>query len=168
MSFYCRQELGEPIQEDSRFHPIARHCLEEQFVGQDTAFPMEVTMYRSVTIALISSVLILGPHEAIARGGGHGGGGGGHGGGSFGASHGVGYSGGHTGRTFGAINAAGPARGFRAMPGSFPGARFNGRVVHQRFHHRRVFFNGGYGGYYNYCYPVWNGYVWITSCDYDY
>jgi hypothetical protein len=125
-------------------------------------------MYRSATIALISAVLILGPNEAIARGGGHGGGGGGGGfGGGFGGGHGVGFSGGHAGRTLGGVH-AGPVQGFRAMPGSFPGARFNGRVVHPRFHHRRVFINGGYGGYYNYCYPVWNGYVWITSCDYGY
>ena len=118
-------------------------------------------MYRSVAAALIGAVLILGPNDAIARGGGHGGGGGGHGGGGFSGGHGVGFSGGPTGHSFGAA-------GFRAMPGSFPGARFNGRVVHQRFPHRRVFINGGYGGDYNYCYPVWNGYVWITSCDYDY
>src|SRR5262249_28423454 len=100
--------------EDSRFHPIVRHCFGEQFVRQDNAFSMEVIMSLSVTVAVIAGVLILGPTEAIARGGGHGSGGGGHGGGSgghsnggvaagFSGGHGVGFSGSHSGHTSGAV-----------------------------------------------------------------
>ena len=35
-----------------------------------------------------------------------------------------------------------------------------------RVRHRKVFFNGGYGGdYYYSCYPIWNGYRWVNSCN---
>lgn len=121
-------------------------------------------MNRSVILAFASALLILLPSNGFARGGGgHGGGfGGGHGGPSMG--HG-GPSMGHAGRVF-AAGPAGPV-GFRAMSGSGHGARFDRHVVVHRVHHRKVFI-GGYGGDYYYCYPVWNGYVWVSSCDYDY
>src|SRR5262245_2237606 len=154
---------------------------------------MEVTMYRAVTIALASALLILAPTEILARGGGGhggGGGGGGHGGGGgFGGGHGGGgfagsfgggraaFAGGHMGR----MGGAGPV-GFHAMsgpavaratPGAWRGARFDRHVAGHRFHHRfphrKVIFIGGYGGdYYSSCYPVWNGYRWVNSCDYGY
>jgi hypothetical protein len=125
-------------------------------------------MYRAVTIALASALLILAPSAVLARGGGgHGGGGsggGGHGGGGFGGGHG-GFSSGHTGRTFSAVH-TGPV-GFRAMPGASHGAHVNRHVVAHRFHRRKVFI-GGFGDSYYYCYPVWNGYAWVNSCNYDY
>jgi hypothetical protein len=129
-------------------------------------------MYRAVTIALASALLILAPSAVLARGGGgHGGGGsggGGHGGGGFGGGHGGfsgGFSSGHTGRTFSAVH-TGPV-GFRAMPGAWRGAHVNRHVVAHRFHRRKVFI-GGFGDSYYYCYPAWNGYAWVNSCNYDY
>jgi hypothetical protein len=119
-------------------------------------------MNRSVILAFASALLILVPSEGFARGGG-GGHGGGFGGG-FGGGHG-GPSMGHGGRIF-TGGPAGPV-GFRAMSGSWHGARFDRHVGPHRVHHRR-FFIGGYGGDYYYCYPVWNGYVWVSSCDYGY
>jgi hypothetical protein len=136
-------------------------------------------MYRAISIALASALLILAPGDVLARGGGggggHGGGGGGHGGGGgghggfgggFGGGH-AGFSGGHMGRMH--TGPAGPV-GFRAMPGGWRGARFDRHVAVNRFNHRhrKVFFIGGYGGDYYSCYPVWNGYVWYNSCDYGY
>jgi len=117
-------------------------------------------------LAFASALLILVPSEGFARGGGgHGGGfGGGHGGAGFGGGH-SGPSVGHTGRIFNG-GPSGPV-GFRAMSGSWHGARFDRHVAARRFHHRK-FFIGGYGGDYYYCYPVWNGYVWVSSCDYGY
>ena len=46
-------------------------------------------------------------------------------------------------------------------------ANVNRHVVANRFRHRKVFFfNGGYGGdYYYSCYPIWNGYRWVNSCN---
>src|SRR6185295_19288748 len=130
---------------------------------------MEVAMYRAVTIALASTLLILGPSAAVARGGGgHGGGGfgGGHGGGGFGGGHG-GFAGGHAVRSFSPAG-MGPV-GFRAMPGSWHGAHVNRHVAAHRFHHRKAFFINGFGdSYYYYCYPVWNGYAWVNACNYDY
>jgi hypothetical protein len=120
-------------------------------------------MYRAVTIALASTLLILAPNAVLARGGG----GGGHGGGGFGGGHGGfsgGFSSGHSGRTFSPVQ-TGPV-GFRAMPGAWHGAHVNRHVVAHRFHRRRVFVSG-FGDYY-YCYPVWNGYAWVNSCNYDY
>jgi hypothetical protein len=113
-------------------------------------------MYRAVTIALASTLLILAPSAVLARGGG------GHGGGGFGGGHG-GFSSGHSGRMFSPVQ-TGPV-GFRAMPGAWHGAHVNRHVVAHRFH-RRVFVSG-FGDYY-YCYPVWNGYAWVNSCNYDY
>src|SRR6476661_6394614 len=127
-------------------------------------------MYRLVALAFASALLILVPIEGFARGGG---GGGGHGGGGgFGGGHGGGFGGGfggargHMGPMFG----GGPrgAVGFRAMPGAFHGARFNRHVVAHRFNHRRVFFVGGDAGYYYSCYPYWNGYAWVSTCDWGY
>jgi hypothetical protein len=124
-------------------------------------------MYRAITIALAGTLLLLAPTAVFARGGGgHGGGGfggGGHGGGGFAASFGGGhggFSGGHSMRAFSAVH--GPV-GFRPMHG----IHGNKHVVVHRFPHRRVFI-GGFGGDYYYCYPVWNGYVWVNSCNYDY
>src|SRR5262245_52572167 len=138
-------------------------------------------MYRAISIALASALLILAPAEVLARGGGgggHGGGGGGHGGGMGGGMGGGGghasFSGGHMGmgRTFSGVQ--GPV-GFRAMPGvarampgAWHGARFNRHVAPHRFHHRKVFFVNGFGSDYYACYPVWNGYAWYNSCDYGY
>ena len=127
-------------------------------------------MYRAMSIALASALLILAPGEVLARGGGGGHGGGGHGGGmggSFGGGH-AGFSSGHMGRM---LN-GGPV-GFRAMPGvarAMPGGRHVARFDRHgnRFHNRRVFFVNGFGGDYYSCYPVWNGYVWYNSCDYGY
>jgi hypothetical protein len=127
-------------------------------------------MYRVLSIALASALLILAPGEVLARGGGGhggGGGGGGHGGGfggGFGGGH-AGFSGGHSGRM--QAGPAGPV-GFRAMSGAGHGAHFGRPVAGHPFHHRRAFFIGGYGGDYYACYPVWNGYVWVNSCDYGY
>src|SRR6185295_17984112 len=121
---------------------------------------MEVAMYRAVTIALASTLLILGPSAAVARGGG------GHGGGGFGGGHG-GFAGGHAVRSFSPAG-MGPV-GFRAMPGSWHGAHVNRHVAAHRFHHRKAFFINGFGdSYYYYCYPVWNGYAWVNACNYDY
>jgi hypothetical protein len=134
-------------------------------------------MYRAVTIALASALMILAPSELLARGGGGGGHGGGGGfGGGFGGGHAgfsgvggggfgggfrggpAGFSGGHMGRM-----QAGSA-GFRAMPG----AQFNRHVGAHRFHRKNFFFIGGDNGYYYSCYPVWNGYAWVNYCGYDY
>jgi hypothetical protein len=126
-----------------------------------------------LVIALTGALLIFLANGALARGG-HGGGGGGHGGGG----HGGGYSGAaHAGGgfasgfsvragSFGAVHS--PAvYGFRPMAGSWQGARVgrNRHVVIHKHRHRRVFV-GGYDSYS--CYPLWNGYAWVSSCDYDY
>ena len=120
-------------------------------------------MYRAITIALAGTLLMFAPTAVAARGGGHGGGGfgGGHGfAGGFGGGHG-GFSGGHGMRAFSAVH--GPV-GFRGMHGD----RVNRHVVVHRFPHRKVFIGGFGDSYYYYCYPVWNGYVWVNSCNYDY
>jgi hypothetical protein len=113
-------------------------------------------MYRAVTIALAGTLLVLAPTAVVARGGG------GHGGGGFGGGHGGGFGG---MRSFGAVH--GPV-GFRAMPGAWHGAHVNRHVAVHRFPHRRVFIGGFGDSYYDYCYPVWNGYGWLNSCNYDY
>ena len=113
-------------------------------------------MYRAVIVALASALLILPATELLARGGGGGHGGGGGPGGR------AGYAGGHMGRMH--AGPAGPV-GFRAGA-NFNRANVNRHVVANRFRHRKVFFNGGYGGdYYYSCYPIWNGYRWVNSCN---
>jgi hypothetical protein len=106
-------------------------------------------------------------------GGGVGGGGGGGRAGFAGAPMGgfgggrAGYTGGHMGRMH--AGPPGPV-GFRAGANfnraNVNRANVNRHVVANRFRHRKVFFNGGYGGdYYYSCYPIWNGYRWVNSCN---
>src|SRR5262245_27811464 len=101
------------------------------------------------------------------RGGVGGGGGGGHGGSGGPGGGRAGYAGGHMGRMH--AGPAGPV-GFRAGANfnraNVNRANVNRHVVANRFRHRKVFFNGGYGGdYYYSCYPIWNGYRWVNSCN---
>jgi hypothetical protein len=130
-------------------------------------------MSRAVILACASALLVLAPSGVSARGGGgHGGGGGGGGhGGGFGGGH-AGPAGVHAGPMFGGhMGPAGPRGvvGFRAMPGAFHAGRFGRHVVAHRINHRKVFFiGGGDGGYYSYCYPLWNGYGWVSSCAWGY
>ena len=134
-------------------------------------------MDRLVGIALTSALWIVLANAALARGG-HGGGGhggaghGGAGGGFSAAGHAAGgFASGFSGSSiragsFGAAHS--PAvYGFRPMAGSPQGARVGGNrhVVIHKHRHRRVFV-GGYDSYA--CYPLWNGYAWVSSCDYDY
>jgi hypothetical protein len=129
-------------------------------------------MYRLViAVALAGSLSIISSSDAFARGGrGGGGGGGGH------IGHGFHFGGNFAGRLQGGANRAvslggnrgGPASGFRPLPRSLAGAHVLNRHInhHRRFQDKIIIF-GGYG---TSCYPVWNGYAWVSSCGlgYDY
>ena len=117
-------------------------------------------MYRAVTIALASTLLILAPNAVLARGAV-----------AMVAEASVEATADFPGIFERALRADFQPRSdgsgrIRAMPGAWHGAHVNRHVVAHRFQRRRVFV-GGFGDYY-YCYPVWNGYAWVNSCNYDY
>jgi hypothetical protein len=123
-------------------------------------------MYRLViAAALASSLSIMSSSDALARGGrGGGGGGGGHVGHAFhfgGNFAGKFQGGGNRAASLGGIR-GGPASGFRPLPNSLHGAHFlNRHFDHQRNFQNKIIIYGGYG---TSCYPVWNGYAWVSSC----
>jgi hypothetical protein len=120
-------------------------------------------MYRLViAVALAGSLSIISSSDALARGGGHWGGG--H------VGHGFHFGGNSAGRPQGVGNHAaslggirgGSASGFRSLPQSLHGAHFlNKHFDHQRRFRDKIIIFGGYGAN---CYPVWNGYAWVSSC----
>jgi len=126
-------------------------------------------MYRLViAVAFAGSLSITSASDALARGGGHGGGGGG--GGRAGVGHGFHFGGNFGGKSQGGGNRAaslggirgGAASGFRPLPNSLHGAHFlNRHFNHQRNFQNKIIIYGGYGSN---CYPVWNGYAWVSSC----
>ena len=132
-------------------------------------------MYRLViAVAFASSLSITSTSDALAKGGGHGGGGGG--GGRVGVGHGFHFGGNFGGKFQGGGNRAaslggirgGSATGFRPFPNSLARAHIlNRHLAHHRRFQEKIIIFGGYGAN---CYPVWNGYAWISSCGlgYDY
>jgi len=129
-------------------------------------------MYRLViAVALASSLSIVSSSDALARGGR----GGGVGGGAH-VGHGFHFSGNFAGKFQGGGNRAaslggirgGSATGFRPFPNSLARAHIlNRHLAHHRRFQEKIIIFGGYGAN---CYPVWNGYAWISSCGlgYDY